>query len=151
VCSVKRETVAELILMGACDCIEMGSIGHLPVAIHRAQEEKALREARNRAEKELGRSEARYRALAGNLNYGICRCRLDGKFLEVNEALARMLGYASREELLAINLASDIAQDPARWKQLFELSVKAGLAEPIEMEWKRKDHTTLRFASVGKK
>jgi diguanylate cyclase (GGDEF)-like protein/PAS domain S-box-containing protein len=149
VCSVKRETVAELILMGACDCIEMGSIGHLPVAIHRAQEEKALREARNRAEKELGRSEARYRALAGNLNYGICRCRLDGKFLEVNEALARMLGYASREELLAINLASDIAQDPARWKQLFELSVKAGLAEPIEMEWKRKDHTTLKVRLSG--
>ncbi len=69
---VKRETVAELILKGGCDCIEMGSISHLPVAVHRAQEEKTLRDERDRAEKELGRSEARYRALAGNLNYGIC-------------------------------------------------------------------------------
>src|SRR3984957_6166957 len=33
---VKRETVAGLILKGGCDCIEMGSISHLPVAIHRA-------------------------------------------------------------------------------------------------------------------
>ena len=146
---VKRETVAELILQGACDCIEMDSISHLPVAIHRAQDEKALREERNRAEKELGRSEARYRALAGNPNYGICRCAFDGKFLEVNETMVSMLGYASREELLARNLGSDIVQDPARWKQLFAPSGNGGLVEPIEMEWQGKDHTILKVRLSG--
>ena len=146
---VKRETVAELILKGACDCIEMGGISHLPVAIHRAQDEKMLRDARNRAEKELGRSEARYRALAGNLNYGICRCGLDGKFLEVNEAMVSMLGYASREELLAMNLGSDIIQDLARCKQLFGQSGKGGLVDPIEMDWTRKDHATLKVHLSG--
>jgi len=78
---VKRETVAELILQGASDCIEMDSISHLPVAIHRAQDEMALRDARNPAEKQFRQSEARYRALAGNPNYGICRCGLDGTLL----------------------------------------------------------------------
>jgi diguanylate cyclase (GGDEF)-like protein/PAS domain S-box-containing protein len=112
--------------------------------IHRAQDD----DERNRAEKELGRSEARYRALAGNLNYGICRCGLDGKVLEVNETMVSMLGYASREELLAMNLASDVIQDVARWKQLFGPSGK-GLVEPIEMEWKRKDHTTLKVHLSG--
>jgi diguanylate cyclase (GGDEF)-like protein/PAS domain S-box-containing protein len=146
---VKRETVAELILKGACDCVEMGSISHLPVAIHRAQDEKMLRDARNRAEKELRRSEARYRALAGNPNYGICRCGLDGKFLEVNEAMVSMLGYASREELLAMNLGSDIVQDHARWKQLFGQSGKGGLVDPIEMDWTRKDYTTLKVHLSG--
>ncbi len=146
---VKRETVAELILKGACDCIEMGNISHLPVAIHRAQDEKALRDERNRAEKELGRSEARYRALAGNPNYGICRCGLDGKLLEINEAMVSMLGYASREELLVMNLGSDIVQDLARWKQLFGQSGKGGLVDPVEMEWKRKDHTTLKVHLSG--
>lgn len=146
---VKRETVAELILKGACDCIEMGSISHLPVAIHRAQEEKMLHDQRNRAERELGRSEARYRALAGNLNYGICRCALDGKFLEVNEALVSMLGYSSREELLAMNLGGNIVQDPGRWEQLFEQSGKGGLVDPIEMDWTRKDHTTLKVHLSG--
>jgi diguanylate cyclase (GGDEF)-like protein/PAS domain S-box-containing protein len=146
---VKRETVAELILKGASDCIEMDSISHLPVAIHRAQEEMGLRNARNRAEKELGKSEARYRALAGNPNYGICRCGLDGEFLEVNEGIIKMLGYASREELLAMNLATDIAQDRARGEQLFEQLGKGSLVEPIEMEWKRKDHTVLKVHLSG--
>jgi diguanylate cyclase (GGDEF)-like protein/PAS domain S-box-containing protein len=147
---VKRETVAELILKGSCDCIEVDSIRHLPVSIRRIQDEKALRDARNRAEKELGRSEARYRALAGNLNYGICRCGLDGRFLEVNEAMVSMLGYASREELLPMNLGTDIVLDPTRWKQLFEQSGKGGLVEPIEMEWKGKDHTILKVRLSGR-
>jgi diguanylate cyclase (GGDEF)-like protein/PAS domain S-box-containing protein len=147
---VKRETVAELILSGASDCIQMDSISHLPVAIHRAQDEKTLRDERNRVEKELRRSEARYRALAGNLSYGICRCGLDGKFLEVNEAMVSMLGYASREELLAMNLGSDIILALARWKQLFEQLGKGGLLDPIEMEWKRKDRTTLKVHLSGR-
>jgi diguanylate cyclase (GGDEF)-like protein/PAS domain S-box-containing protein len=145
----EREMVAELILKGACDCIEMESISHLPVAIHRAQEETILRDERNRAEKELGRSEARYRALAGNLNYGICRCGLDGKFLEVNEAMVSMLGYGSREELLAMNLGSDIIRDLTKCKKLLGQSGKGGLVDAVEMDWTRKDHTTLKVNLSG--
>jgi diguanylate cyclase (GGDEF)-like protein/PAS domain S-box-containing protein len=146
---LKRETVAALILKGGCDCIEMGSISHLPVAIHRAQEEKTLRDERDRAEKELGRSEARYRALAGNLNYGICHCDLGGKFLEVNEAMVSMLGYASKDELLAMNLRSDIIRNFAKCEELFEQPGKGQLAEPVEMEWTRKDHSTLKVHVSG--
>ena len=115
---LQRETVAEFITRGAYDCIEMGHIGHLPVAVHRALDEKTLREERDRAQIGLRHSEARYRALAGNLSYGICRCDLDGKFLEVNEAIVKMLGYDSKEELLGVNLASELIQDPARRAQL---------------------------------
>jgi diguanylate cyclase (GGDEF)-like protein/PAS domain S-box-containing protein len=146
---LKRETVADLILKGACDCIEMGNISHLPVAIHRAQDELALREARNRAEKELRQSEARYRALAGNPNYGICRCNLDGRFLEVNDTMTKMLGYSSREELLAMNLGNDIAQNTVRCKQLFEQLGQGGAVDPIEMEWRRKDRTSLKVRLSG--
>jgi diguanylate cyclase (GGDEF)-like protein/PAS domain S-box-containing protein len=146
---VKRETVAELILQGASDCVEMGGISHLPVAIHRAQDEMALRDARNRVEKQLRQSEARYRALAGNPNYGICRCSRDGTFLEVNEAMTKMLGYASREELLKMNLASDIAQDGAKARQLFEQFGKRGLVDLIEMEWRRKDLAPLKVHLSG--
>ncbi len=124
---LKRETAADFILKGAADCIEVESIGHLPVAVHRALAEKELRDQRDRAEKELRRSEARYRALAGNLSYGICRCSRDGGFLEVNEAMIRMLGYGSREELLA--LAS---------------------VDPIEIEWKRKDHAIVKIRLSGR-
>jgi diguanylate cyclase (GGDEF)-like protein/PAS domain S-box-containing protein len=147
---LKREAAAEFILKGAADCIEVDSIGHLPVAVHRALDEKALRDQRDRAEKDLRRSEARYRALAGNLSYGICRCSLDGRFLEVNEAMMRMLGYGSREELLALDLARDIIQDPDKRKQLLGQTGAGALVDPIEIEWKRKDHATLKVRLSGR-
>src|SRR5438445_11083092 len=147
---LKRETTAAFILKGAVDCIEMDRISHLPVAVHRALDEKALRNQRDRAEKELRRSEARYRALAGNLSYGICRRSLDGTFLEVNEAMIRMLGYTSREELLALDLARDIIQDPGRRAQLLGQSGADVLIDPVEIEWKRKDHATRKVRLSGR-
>src|SRR5467141_613993 len=47
--TLQRETVADFITKGAYDCIEMDHIGHLPVAVHRALDEKALRDDRDRA------------------------------------------------------------------------------------------------------
>jgi diguanylate cyclase (GGDEF)-like protein/PAS domain S-box-containing protein len=150
VSSMKRETVAKLILKGAADCIEMESIGHLPVAVHRAVAEGVLRGQRDRAERDLGRSEARYRALVGNLNYGICRCSLDGEFLEVNEAMMKMLGCESTEELLALDLARDVIQDPGKRAQLLGQSSADALVDPLEVEWKRKDHGILKVRLSGR-
>src|SRR5467141_2902766 len=147
--TMQRETVAEFITRGAYDCIEMGRISHLPVAVHRALQEKALRDERDRALNSLRHSEARYRALAGNLSYGICRCDLDGKFLEVNEAMVKMLGYASKEELLAVNLASGLIQDPGKRAQMLGQPDQQGSVDPLEIEWKRKDGTTLKVRLDG--
>ena len=146
---LQRETVAEFITRGAYDCIAMGHIGHLPVAVYRALQEKALRHERDRALNSLRHSEARYRALAGNLCYGICRCDRDGKFLEVNEAMVKMLGYASKEELLAVNLVSGLIQDADKRAQLLGRSGQQGLVDPIEIECKRKDGTTLKIRFSG--
>src|ERR1700730_7854369 len=128
---LKREMAAELILKGAADCIEVDSIGHLPVAVHRALEEKVLRDQRDRAEKDLRRSAARYRALVGNRSYGICRCSLDGRFLEVNEAILRMLGYDTRQELLAQDLAREMIQDPGTRAGLLGQAGPEASAEPV--------------------
>ena len=147
---LKRETAAECILNGAADCVEVDNIGHLPVAVHRALKEKALRDQRDRAEKKLRHSEARYRALAGNLNYGICRCGVDGRFLEVNDAMISMLGYGSREELLALDIPCNPIQDPKCRAQLLGRTGTDALADPIEIEWKRKDQTTLKVRLSGR-
>src|SRR6266481_6209239 len=147
--TLQRETIADFVTRGAYDCIEMDHIGHLPVAVHRALDEKALRDERDRAQNGLRHSEARYRALAGNLSYGICRCDLDGKFLEVNEAMVKMLGYASKEELLAVNLARELIQDPGKRAQLLGQRDQQGSVDPIEIEWRRKDGTTLKVRLSG--
>jgi len=147
---LKREMTADLILKGAVDCVEIENLGHLPVAVHRALDEKVLRDQRDRAEKDLRRSEARYRALVGNLSYGICRCSLDGGFLEVNEAMIKMLGYGSREEILKLDLARDTLQDPYKRAQLLGQSGPNALGDPIEIEWPRKDHATLKVRLSGR-
>ncbi len=58
---------------------------------------------RKRLENEIGKSEAMFRALATNVRVGIFRIAFRGSphFIEVNPALVELLGYPSREELLA--------------------------------------------------
>jgi diguanylate cyclase (GGDEF)-like protein/PAS domain S-box-containing protein len=144
------ETVAELITSGAVDCIEMEHVGHLPVAVRRALSENNLRAERDRAEKQLRHSEAHYRALVGNLSYGICRCSANGKFLDVNQTLVTMLGYDSREQLLEVNLASDIVSDPRKREQLLGHSATELKPDPIEINWKRRDGTGLKVRLSGR-
>ena len=99
---------------GAFDCVDKNRLNRLPLAVALAVEEKTRREERNHAEKELRHSEAHYRALVENPTYGICHFDVDGRFLDVNEALVAMLGYGSKEELMAVNLATEIIRDPSR-------------------------------------
>jgi diguanylate cyclase (GGDEF)-like protein/PAS domain S-box-containing protein len=148
--TTQPETAAGLISSGAADCVGMDHLGHLPVAVRRALSENHLREERDRTERRLRHSEARYRALVGNLAYGICRCNVRGKFLDVNPALATMLGYASRDELLAVNLAADVLCDPAKRAQLLGHSALHHDADPLETDWKRKDGATLKVRLSGR-
>src|SRR5213079_324574 len=45
-------------------------------------------------------AERRYRELFDSIQEGLFFATPDGRFLDVNDAMVRMLGYASREELL---------------------------------------------------
>ena len=57
---------------------------------------------RKRAEEALRQSEARYRGLVNNSTYGIYWVTAEGKLLDANPALARMLGYDSVAEFLNV-------------------------------------------------
>jgi len=146
------ETAAKLITAGAADCVEMEHVGHLPVAVRRALSENNLRQERDQSERKLRHSEARYRALVGNLAYGMCRCSSDGKFLDANEALLTMLGYPSRDELLRSSHARDILCDPIQRAQILghaDGDHKDRLT-PLEVDWKRNDGTALRVRLSGR-
>jgi diguanylate cyclase (GGDEF)-like protein/PAS domain S-box-containing protein len=147
---IEEPAVDEFIRKGATDCVDRNRPARLPVAVALALEQRSTRAEQNRVETELRHSEAHYRALAENPAYGICRIDLDGRFLDVNEALVKMLGYASREELMAANLAEDIIRDPLERAQLFDPYRQTGSIHGIEMEWKRRDGTAMKARLSGR-
>ena len=146
----QAEIRSKLIRKGAADCIEMENVGHLPAAIRRALSENKLREQRDRAENKLRHSEARYRALVGNLTYGICRWNMEGKLLNANQALITMLGYTSGKELMAENLTGAIFLDPSIRNQILDCNGPENRVKAAEIDWKRKDGTTLKVRLSGR-
>jgi diguanylate cyclase (GGDEF)-like protein/PAS domain S-box-containing protein len=148
---LEEKILDEFISRGASDWVGKNQLARLPAAVALAVEEKILREERNRAEKALQRSEARYRALVENATSGICRFDVHGKFLEVNQTLVEILGYQSRDDLIAANLANDIIRDPVERAQLFEPNRQKGRIDGIELDWKRKDGTPVKVRLSGRK
>jgi diguanylate cyclase (GGDEF)-like protein/PAS domain S-box-containing protein len=144
------EFVAELTAHGAFDYVEREHLAQLPLAVRRALNERNLRAELEEAGKALRHSQSLYRALVENPAYGICRCDPEGKILEVNQALLAMLGYATQAELLAANLASGLMPDLGQGKPLAGSSPESVRIEPVEMEWKRKNGTTLKARLSGR-
>jgi diguanylate cyclase (GGDEF)-like protein/PAS domain S-box-containing protein len=144
------ESFAELTAHGAFECVEREHVAQLPMAVRRALNDKKLREELEEARKALQHSQSLYRALADNPAYGIYRCNAEGKTLDVNQALVTMLGYESKEQLLAAN--GETAIIPVLRDDLpFEGgSAETKRIEPIEIEWKRKDGTTLKARLSGR-
>ena len=60
------------------------------------------------AEEKIKESEKRYRSLFENSLDGIYRTTLGGKYIDVNPALIKMLRYGSRDELLTIDIPTQL-------------------------------------------
>jgi diguanylate cyclase (GGDEF)-like protein/PAS domain S-box-containing protein len=141
------EPIAEL---DAFDCVERQHIAQLPMVVRRALNEHKLRVELEEAGKALRHSQSLYRALVDNPAYGICRCDKEGRFLDVNRALLIMLGYESKEDLLAANRASEVVLDLGHGPPPAECSSDSVGVEPVEIEWKRKNGTTLKARLSGR-
>lgn len=85
---------------------------------------------------QLSDSETRYRNLVNRAVYGIFRCTEEGRFLDANPALIKMLGYSNKEELLQVQSISDIYCEPAEYAILLNKLKKAGSVEGFEAAWK---------------
>lgn len=144
------ESIAELTAHGAFDYVEQEHLPQLPMAVRRAVNEKKLRAELEEAGKALRHSQSLYRALVDNPAYGICRCDAEGKLLDVNQALLTMLGYETKEGLLAANRASEIVLDLGHGAPSAGCSPESVRIEPVEIEWKRKNGTTLKAQLSGR-
>ncbi len=97
----------------------------------------------------LQRSEEKYRNLFENARQGMFRSRPDGTLLDANPALVTMLGYESKEELLSLNLARDIYEDPAERQKILDSYGIHRWVDILELNWKRKDGRIITVRTTG--
>ena len=67
---------------------------------------------RKLAEESLRQSEIKYRNLIETMPDGFYRSTPEGRFVDVNEAMVKMLGYESKEDLMAIDIPSQLYFKP---------------------------------------
>jgi PAS domain S-box-containing protein len=84
-------------------------------------------------------AERRYRELFDNIQEGIYVSTPQGSFVEVNDALVRILGYDSRDELLRVDIPTQLYFNPERRKELVELLRRTGEIHNLEEVMRRKD------------
>lgn len=102
---------------------------------------KALRYATERTHTMLAlkASETRYRELYENVVAGVFQTTPEGRFMAANPALVKLLGYASEDELLELNIARDLymyAEDRTSWMRKM---AGAGEIRNAELVLRRKD------------
>jgi len=88
-------------------------------------------------------AEEKYRLLFEQVQEGVYVATPDGHLLDCNDALVYMLGYPSREELMVMNLDSDICVDPAQ-RDAFRQEIDThNYVRNFEVTLRRKDGTLL--------
>jgi len=106
---------------------------------------------RKSAEEELRRSEANFRSLVHDSPSGILKVTLEGRILQANPALVKMLGYASEEEVCKLNMARDVYHVPKQRQRLVEEHLQKNEFHNVEVQWKRKDGNTITALLNGRR
>jgi PAS domain S-box-containing protein len=88
-------------------------------------------------------AERRYRELFDNIQEGLFFATPDGRFIEVNDALVRMLGYATREELLQADPRSQIYTSPQGHQHLIERLFEEGVVRNHEETLRHREGSTV--------
>jgi PAS domain S-box-containing protein len=102
--------------------------------------------ARKQAEERLLESEIKYRTLIESMPDGVYRSTPEGKFVEVNPAMVKLLGYSSKEELMAIDIKDDLYFNPEdRESMILELNPEELDVYPL----KRKDGSAVWVEDHG--
>ncbi|MFK5954370.1 MAG: PAS domain S-box protein [Desulfobacterium sp.] len=90
-------------------------------------------------EAKLKSSEDDYKRLFDHAGCGIFISSKKGRFLDVNPALLKMLGYANKDNFLAMDIATDLYLKPELRRQYQEKVEKTGRVMDYELEWRRRD------------
>jgi PAS domain S-box-containing protein len=93
-------------------------------------------------------SEIRFTELFESLREGIFFTTPEGKLLDANPALLRMLGYEDKEELKKLNFR-ELYADPSQRDTLVRQVVEHGAVQDADVVYRRKDGTQLHCLASG--
>ncbi len=97
-------------------------------------------------------AERRYRELFDNIQEGLFFATPEGQFLDVNDAMVRMLGYESRDELLRADVSAHLYPTRAAKERLVQAIAERGALRNYEETLRRKDgsllHTLQNISAV---
>jgi len=88
-------------------------------------------------------AERRYRELFDSIQEGLFFATPEGRFLDVNDAMVRMLGYASRDELLRSDVSPHLYPAPEVRERFLTALEEKGVLRNYEETLRRKDGTLL--------
>src|SRR5919197_3197386 len=90
---------------------------------------------------ELQTSIERYRQQIGSLA-AVFRAQRDGRIVACNDLFVRLVGAASSEQVLRLNMR-DVFLDPARWRKVTASLTPEVVISTQELSWQRNDGTPL--------
>ena len=107
---------------------------------------------RKLAEEKLRLSEEKYRNIFVNAQEGIFQTRLDGSYISVNPALAKMYGFESPEEMMKSrsDISKDAYVDPDGRRNFLKSIEEKGYVKGYEYEVKTKDGRKIWFYEDAK-
>ena len=111
----------------------------LAAAIGRLQTEEALRV-----------SETRYHQFVQNATYGIFRASIQGRLLEANPALIRMLGCTSQEEVCEYARQQGFFADARDSDAILAKYRNTGRVTGEEVQWRKKDGSCITVRLSGR-
>jgi len=136
-----EENAVEILKAGANDYVKKGNWARLIPAVGRELREAQSRRERKQAQEEKTKAQEKYRVLFESAVEGVFQSSLSGQFINVNPAMAQLVGYDTPEEL--INSITDITNQfyvrtDSRDK-LLDIMRTSGMANGFEAEIFRKD------------
>jgi PAS domain S-box-containing protein len=104
------------------------------------------------AEEALRRSEEKYRNIFINAQEGVFQTSVDGTYISINPALAKMYGFDTPEELMnsRFDIAQDAYSDPRERENFIRLMEDQGFVKGYEYEVKQKDGQKVWFYEDAK-
>ena len=93
---------------------------------------------------------SRYKGFFDGEQHGLFLSSREGRFLDVNQNLIRLLGYGDRDELLEIDIENDLYFDPQDRQHFREIIESQGHVDNFKVNFKRKNGEKITMLLSGR-